>query len=534
MSRRNERPISRRHFLKTGQALAVTVATLSPTASALRSRVRGWSPPSDAVSHSNDRYSWLFHVEEGKMDRLEDWIERKDHRRLESPYTHAPTNRVMVVAKPADIGVRNRDQLFASDVLSEASWVRSGTIELNRKRHLADPIDLDSTRDTSIHDTSWAQRRWLNFAAEGVPSTTGVAFEGDMEETTMLDSRRHTGALTSHLDEYGLEWPDASNVALAVSDTGINDGPTFEADDGTTRILETSKNHLDSETGVEAITDGNGHGTAVASYAAANSSRTHRGYAPDAQLLGLKSLDDGGAGETADIADSITYAADQGADVLVMSLGSFAYSATIQRALEYAVDSGTIPVAAAGNDRQFSRWLATPASSDHAIGVGATTVESPEDTLSAYYSNTGPHDGLIDTSGGETAGAMPTIGAPGCKTVAEVVSTRGTVDHVDYTGTSMAAPHVAGVIALLVAHEGRLEYEDVIDRLQAAASPVPNAAEEEVGAGLPHVARTLAGVESEETQAEAMTTEARERGLAYDALSNYPLTQIAGTLESWY
>lgn len=208
-------------------------------------------------------------------------------------------------------------------------------------------------------------------------------------------------------------------------------------------------------------------------------------------------------------------------DIINLSLGSPQYSQAIDNALAYAVEQGVIPVAANGNDRQVTRWISTPASSEHTIAVGATTVAPPSEALSAYYSNIGPHNGLTDTSGGETAGAMPDVAAPGCK----LESASGDV----LTGTSMAGPVAAGVAGLGVA-DGRIsDLETAREELTRTAEPIPKAAHEEVGHGMPSAANLLAGTEPDEDQEDAETDEAAERGAAYNYLSGSRYTQLVNS-----
>jgi subtilisin family serine protease len=212
-------------------------------------------------------------------------------------------------------------------------------------------------------------------------------------------------------------------------------------------------------------------------------------------LIG-KVLGEGGSGSTSDIVDGLEWACDQhDADVVSMSLGSPVYSAALADEVEQCAESGTLVVIAAGNSRQnpAARFISSPADtvdgdqmSDGIVTVAATNVSAPSTAGSAYFSEVGPDSGN-DGSNGQTAGALPTIGAPGMTIQAPVAaSPGGSVSYSTLSGTSMATPLVSGAAAALISaneslrdNPGRLE-----QRLAAAANPMPGAGYTEVGAGM--------------------------------------------------
>ena len=203
-----------------------------------------------------------------------------------------------------------------------------------------------------------------------------------------------------------------------------------------------------------------GHGTHVAGIAAApeGDGVGIAGVAPDAKIMPIKVLDEEG-GSFKDIAAGITYAADRGADVINLSLGALpgAQALTftgligdVQKAITYARGKGVVVVAAAGNDFQVP-LCGTPAFDRGALCVTATDKrEAP-----AAYSNMGINQQLqsVAAPGGSL---LPVCGEDVLSTVPAGTSrsseTCGTTDDYDeYAGTSMAAPHVAGVATLLAA-----------------------------------------------------------------------------------
>ncbi|MFD2611492.1 S8 family peptidase [Paenibacillus gansuensis] len=174
--------------------------------------------------------------------------------------------------------------------------------------------------------------------------------------------------------------------------------------------------------------DGNGHGTHVAGIAAAatNNARGIAGIAPNASILPVRVLDNSGSGSLATVANGIIYAADQGAQVINLSLGSTSGALTLQNAINYAWNKGAVLVAAAGND-------------------GVSTPNFP-----AYYTNViavASTDETDNKSPFSNYGSWVEVAAPGSAILSTY--TGGYYAYLD--GTSMASPHVAGLAALLAA-----------------------------------------------------------------------------------
>lgn len=173
--------------------------------------------------------------------------------------------------------------------------------------------------------------------------------------------------------------------------------------------------------------DDGGHGTHVAGTIAAEAGGGGVvGVAPGATLHALKVCSASGGCRTSAIAEAIRYAADEGWDVLNLSLGSGQASPALQTAGQYALEAGVVPVASAGNHRTAGS-VAYPAAYDEFLAVAATTIE---DEI-ADFSSTGP---AVD------------IAAPGADVCSAVPD-----GHAVYSGTSMASPHVSGALAQLLA-----------------------------------------------------------------------------------
>jgi outer membrane protein assembly factor BamB len=202
--------------------------------------------------------------------------------------------------------------------------------------------------------------------------------------------------------------------------------------------------------------DGSGHGSHVAGIigAVGNNGRGIAGVAWRTQLMILRFLPNSGSGSTADAIECIDYAIARGARVINASYGSDTFSQAEFNAIRRARDAGIIFVAAAGNDgRNLDVGRAYPTSYllDNIVSVASST--RLEDL--SPFSNFG--SGAVD------------LAAPG----SEILSLGHTADdsYVTRSGTSMAAPHVTGVVALLLAHFPGETYRQTINRLLQGVSP---------------------------------------------------------------
>ena len=178
--------------------------------------------------------------------------------------------------------------------------------------------------------------------------------------------------------------------------------------------------------------DEQGHGTHVAGIAAAitNNGIGVAGIDWNARIMPVRVLDENGSGLDSDIAEGIIWAADNGADVINMSLGGpSSFPQTLQSAVDHAYYShGVVVVAAVGNNPNGVPIY--PAACSHVIGVAATNSSDQRASFSNY-------------------GTFVDIAAPG-ETIASTYWSGGANGYALASGTSMATPHVAGLAALLV------------------------------------------------------------------------------------
>ena len=217
-----------------------------------------------------------------------------------------------------------------------------------------------------------------------------------------------------------------NGIKVAILDSGVDfthpslSGLEYEV---FSFLPESAKNELDF------------HGTAIASIIAGNS-ESFQGLAPASKILSIEVLDGDGAGDVFSVAQGIVKAVDEGAHVVNLSLGGDMPSTILKKAIEYAVESGVIVVAASGNDGLNE--VSFPARYDEVIGVGALG----QNGRIADFSNYG--EGLDIT-------------APGVNVLSAVSDS----EYGLFGGTSSATAFVTGSIAVEMSHSGILPLEEV-------------------------------------------------------------------------
>lgn len=258
------------------------------------------------------------------------------------------------------------------------------------------------------------------------------------------------------------------SITIATIDTGIDltHPDLVNAIVPGTRILTSQNQSCPAGT---TDLDDNGHGTHVAGIAAASGNDGYgiAGTAFGVHVMAVKALDCTGTGNLSDAAEGITYAADHGARVVNMSFGSDQPSAVLQSAIDYAVGKGVVPVAAAGNCGQVSSSCPVanvfdyPAADQGVIAVAATDTNDQRASFSTANSSVG-------------------IAAPGVSIISDFPQYPVTLGSspqgfAAMSGTSMAAPLVSGVAALLLLQHPELTPAKAIARLEATADLVGGA-----------------------------------------------------------
>ena len=206
-------------------------------------------------------------------------------------------------------------------------------------------------------------------------------------------------------------------INIAIVDTGVDPDHPDLANKPISNI---------NFSGSATVDDVYGHGTHVAGIAAAmtNNGVGVAGLGYTSTIMNVKVLDDNGVGAYSWVASGIIWAADNGADVINLSLGSTFASSTLEDAVNYAWSKGVVVVAAAGNNGDTTPFY--PAYYANCIAVAATDAN---DAL-ASFSNYGD---WVD------------VAAPGLS----IYSALNNGGYGYMSGTSMASPHVAGLAALV-------------------------------------------------------------------------------------
>ena len=247
----------------------------------------------------------------------------------------------------------------------------------------------------------------------------------------------------------------AGSATIAVLDTGVQTGDVTTVEGW-------------SAFGTDPLADPHGHGTWLASIAAATADNGEgiAGVAYDgASVMPVQVLDANAVGQDSDIIAGVVWAVDHGADVILMGFSNPGRSDALQAAVDYAWDHGAVLVAATGNDGSSTATF--PAGLAKVVGVSAT------DQSDALWS-------------GSNYGAATFIAAPGVDVAANAVG-GGTVS---VTGTSAAAAIVAGAAALLAAEDPSATNDVIVGRLARNADPAGTA--EETGNGRVNLARAVA------------------------------------------
>ena len=284
-----------------------------------------------------------------------------------------------------------------------------------------------------------------------------------------------------------------------IGGNGIDDDHNGYVDDTSGWDFYSNDNYAD---------DGNGHGTHVAGIvAAAANGFGATGVAPGAKIMPIRVLGSDGSGSTNSVAAGIRYAVDNGADIINLSLGG-PLSSVIQTAIQYAQQRNVLVVSAAGNE---SASLPTyparlSASLSNVISVGA-------------YSSAGA---IASFSNDVGTSAAVQVDAPGVS----IYSTYLNGQYARLSGTSMAAPQVAGLAALALSANSSLTAAQLRTLIVAGTSQAISGSDSNGGV---NAAITVALAVSGQTSAGAAGVEANAQlAAAQAALSNWFATLAIG------
>ncbi|MBW4475412.1 MAG: S8 family serine peptidase [Tolypothrix brevis GSE-NOS-MK-07-07A] len=300
---------------------------------------------------------------------------------------------------------------------------------------------LDSSTTANSENYNYIDGYGLINAADAVSKAAGNKTFADVPNL----GGNNWGADLVKAPEAWAKGYTGKGVVVAVVDTGVDRNHDDLKDNIWTNTKEIAGNGIDDDANgyVDDFNgwnfDGNdnntldvaGHGTHVSGTIAGEKNDFGvTGIAYDAYIMPVKVLNDSGSGSYDAIAQGIRYATDNGANVINLSLGGDYPNSALESALKYASSKGAIVVMAAGNDSGLQPGYPARYADETGIAVGAVD----KNNNLASFSN--------------LAGFNPLtyVTAPGV----DVYSTLPGNKYANYSGTSMASPHVAGVVALML------------------------------------------------------------------------------------
>jgi serine protease len=328
-----------------------------------------------------------------------------------------------------------------------------------------DPGMLGTSAEATPFLGDWAFKQWNFLSPEGTPTPQLPTSPGGIDA---VDAWRH-------LIEAGR--PGAEGVVVAVLDTGIayrQKGPRFRrsVDFGSGQFVP----GYDFVGHDRFPLDENGHGTHVAGTIAEKTDNRIglTGLAYRARLMPVRVLNRNGRGNAANIAKGIRFAVAHGAEVINMSFNFECGKKVpaVDEALHEAYVQGVVTVASAGN-LGSETCVSEPATGPRVIGVGGTT----EGACLGDYSLAGVGIDLVAPGGGAPKPGCPSVASrPIYQVTLRPGSTRVFAIPATYVGTSMAAAHVSGAAAMVLASkainpklEPRLRVDVVAKRLRQTA-----------------------------------------------------------------
>jgi len=346
--------------------------------------------------------------------------------------TIALPRRVSVSAAAASLRSSPRVAYAAPDYVATASAVPAETDEI--------PNDPGPITGPPGPPGGWVSRQWNFLPWEGAATPLLPRSPGGIDATGAWANLAAAGR------------PGAQGVTIAVLDTGIAyraKGKRFRrSPDFAAGQFVPGYDFVDHDA---LPLDENGHGTHVAGTIAekTNNGIGLAGLAYRAKLMPVRVLDARGRGQASEIAKGIRFAVAHGADVINMSFnfGCERSVPGIEEALRQAYRDGVVTVASVGN-LGSEGCVSPPATGPHTIGVGGST----EGGCIGDYSLAGKGVDVLAPGGGRSVAGCPSVSdGPIYQVTFQEGKPRSFGEPANYVGTSMAAAHVSGVAAMILA-----------------------------------------------------------------------------------
>jgi serine protease len=349
------------------------------------------------------------------------------------------------LALPAGIGVQRTASALRRNprvTYAEPNYVATTSEALPGSNFVLpnDPGTLDGASEAAASAGDWAFKQWNFLPSEGDATSRLPISPGGIDA---IDAWRN-------LEEAGR--PGAEGVTVAVLDTGIayrDLGSSFvRSPDFAAGQFVKGYDFIDDD---RLPLDENGHGTHVAGTIGEKTDNAIAvtGLAYRAKLMPVRVLDKHGRGQATDIAKGIRFAVAHHAQVINMSFnfGCGKEVPEVDEALREAYARGVVAVASAGN-LGSETCVSEPATGPRVIGVGGTT----EGGCLGNYSLAGKGVDVVAPGGGTPVSGCSSVSARSIYQVTlKANTTRTFAIPSNYVGTSMAAAHVSGVAAMILA-----------------------------------------------------------------------------------
>lgn len=372
----------------------------------------------------------------------------------QAPNELSPEKEESLNNKLTSLGVKSQEKLFTSvdEFLKNyyLLYLRPGTNIQDLYKKLSDIPEVDSITPDYILDTFPKEKD-----EKEVPTIQSPIGQGEPNDPYFLDGQQWDMTAIDMKKAWDIRRA-SGEIVVAVIDTGVD----YNHPDLVGRVLK-GKNFINNS---DDPLDDHGHGTHVAGTIAA---ATNNGIGISStswggKILAVKACDNNGDCVTSNVVRGVSYALEQGAKIINVSIAGigsckkenfFSGDRVYEDVIKDAENKGAIIIVAAGNHNQDAR-NEVPSACEGVMSVGATNTSNTRWVSS-------------DTSG-SNFGNKVDISAPG----SPILSTSVQNGYSIRNGTSMAAPHVSGVAALLLSFNKNLTTQEVKECMVKSAKPI--------------------------------------------------------------